>query len=72
MTARWALAGTFVTQFDAPIEIIFANPAGVPVLPALVSRSARARPQSWNNMGRLPGSTLPAPQPDGFHGDTQT
>ena len=34
VTARWALAGTFVTQFDAPIEIIMANPAGVPVIPA--------------------------------------
>ncbi len=69
VTARWALAGTFVTQFDEPIEIVMANPAGVPVIPAW-SQSGPAPADTWNNMGRLPGSTLPAPQPDGFHGNT--
>ena len=69
VTARWALAGTFVTQFAAPIEIIMANPAGVPVIPAW-SQSGPAPVDAWNNMGRLPGTTLPAPQPDGFHGNT--
>ena len=34
MTARWAIAGTYVTEFGAPIEIVFSNPAGGPVIPA--------------------------------------
>ena len=34
MTARWALAGTPVTNFAAPIEIVIPNPSGEPTLPA--------------------------------------
>ena len=69
VTARWALAGTFVTQFNEPIEITMANPPGVPAIPAW-SQGGTTDATLWNNMGRLLGSTLPAAEPDGFHGDT--
>ena len=69
VTARWALAGTFVTQFNEPIEITMSNPPGVPAIPAW-SQGGTSDATLWNNMGRLLGSTLPATEPDGFHGDT--
>ena len=61
--------GNCVTEFNEPIEITFANPAAVPAIPAWSQIGTNAAP-SWNNMGRLEGSTLPAARPDGFHGDT--
>ena len=59
MTARWALSGTYVTEFNAPIEINFSNPAGVPAVPAW-SQNGTSAASLWNTMGRLQGSTLPA------------
>ena len=37
VTARWALAGTPVTSFAAPIEIVIPNPSGEPTLPGDVA-----------------------------------
>ena len=68
VTARWALSGTYVTQFSAPIEVNFANPAGVPAIPAWSQVGTSAAP-AWTNMGRLEGTTLPPTRPDGFHGN---
>ena len=70
VTARWALAGTYVTEFNVPIEINFSNPTGVPAI-AGWSESARNPAESWNTMSRLEDSTLPIAQRDGFHGDPQ-
>ena len=59
VTARWALAGTYVTEFNEPIEITFANPTAVPALPVWSNTSSTS---GWINMGRIEGSasTLPA------------
>jgi hypothetical protein len=59
VSARWALAGTSVTQFAAPIEVVFSNPSGAPVIPAH-SPDASA----WQPIGPL-GGALGAGQ-DGF------
>ena len=58
-----------MTEFNAPIEINFANPAAIPAIPAWSQVGTSAAP-AWTNMGRLDGSTLPATRPDGFHGNT--
>ena len=63
VTARWAIAGTYVTEFLEPLEIIFSNPSGVPAIPAWSSNGTT----SWNTMGPLGGTTLPAAQRDGFY-----
>ena len=34
VTARWAIAGTYVNQFNSPIEIVFSGAAGTPAIPA--------------------------------------
>ena len=68
VTARWALAGTFVTQFDEPIEIVMANPAGVPVIPAW-SQSGR-HPQRLEQHGPPSGLDPAGRRSDGFHGNT--
>ena len=60
VTARWALAGTSVTEFNAPIEIVFSNPSGTPVLPG---HSPDAT--TWQPIAPLSGA-LPASQRDGF------
>ena len=60
VTARWALAGTPVTEFKAPIEIIFANPTGGPTVPG---HSPDAT--TWSTIPPL-GGPLPAQQRDGF------
>ena len=65
VTARWAIAGTYVTEFSEPIEIIFSNPAGVFVIPAWSANGT----SSWNTMGTVDGSTLPAARRDGFYRD---
>ena len=41
VTARWALAGTYVTEFSDPIEIIFSNPSGDLDDPGASRRTAR-------------------------------
>ena len=51
VTARWAIAGTYVTQFREPIEIIFSNPSGVPSSPH--GRRAAPATLAWNNIGTL-------------------
>jgi hypothetical protein len=68
VTARWALSGLPVTEFNAPIEISFSNPAAVPAIPAWSQNGTSTAP-SWTNMGRLEGTTLPPARPDGFHGN---
>jgi hypothetical protein len=65
VTARWAIAGTYVTEFHAPIEIIFQNPSGTPVIAAWSTTGV----SNWNRMSYLAGATLPAPQRDGFYRD---
>ena len=65
VTARWAIAGTYVTEFREPIEIIFSNPSGVFVIPAWSANGT----SSWNTMGTVDGSTLPAARRDGFYRD---
>jgi hypothetical protein len=70
VTARWALSGTYVTEFNAPIEVNFSNPAAVPAVPAW-SQNGTSAASLWNTMGRIQGSTLPVAQRDGFHGDAQ-
>ena len=69
VTARWALSGLYVTAFNAPIEIDFANPAAIPAIPAWSQVGTSAAP-AWTNMGRLQGTTLPPTRPDGFHGNS--
>ena len=68
VTARWALSGLEVTEFNAPIEITFSNPAAVPAIPAWSQVGTSTAP-SWTNMGRLEGTTLPPARRDGFHGN---
>ena len=60
VTARWALAGTYVTEFNAPIEIIFSNPSGTPTVPGHSPDAA-----TWQAIPALTGP-LPASQRDGF------
>ena len=60
VTARWALAGTYVTEFDAPIEIVFSNPSGSPAVPAHSPDAS-----NWRSIPPFGGS-LPASQRDGF------
>ncbi|MBA3347340.1 MAG: hypothetical protein H0T13_02150, partial [Actinobacteria bacterium] len=55
VTARWADAGTEVTQFNAPISIRFANPSGAPVIPVTSEDGA-----SWRNLRRPHRATSPA------------
>jgi hypothetical protein len=64
VTARWALAGTPVTQFDAPITITIANASGSPVIPALSHNGT-----SWRSLPLLGGPSLPGGQQDGFYRD---
>jgi hypothetical protein len=63
VTARWALSGTQVTQFQAPIAITIPH-GGAAVVPA-VSQDAT----SWRALPRLTDGTLPAGQQDGFYRD---
>ena len=60
VTARWAVAGTYVTEFNAPIEIVFSNPSGGPAVPA-TRRTAAA----WTTIPPI-GGPLAASQRDGF------
>ncbi len=64
VTAHWALAGTAVTQFAAPITITIANTSGTPVVPALSQDGT-----SWRSLPLLGGDALPGGQPDGFYRD---
>jgi hypothetical protein len=66
VTARWAVAGTYVTEFREPIEIVFSNPSGAYVIPAWSTNGT----SSWNTMGLLDGSTLPGGHADGFYRDS--
>jgi len=66
VTARWAIAGTYVTEFREPLEIIFSNPTDVPVLPAWSANVG----SSWNTMGPVESSTLPAAPREGFYRDS--
>ncbi|MDQ3066537.1 MAG: Ig-like domain-containing protein, partial [Actinomycetota bacterium] len=63
VTARWAVAGTYVTEFREPIEIILSNPNAVPAIPAWSQNGTT----SWKNMPPLSSPTLPVGQPDGFY-----
>ncbi len=65
VTARWAIAGTYVTQFAAPIEIIFSNPTNVPVIPMFSPDGVSA----WASVAPLAGASLPAGRADGYYRD---
>ena len=60
VTARWALAGTFVTEFNAPLEIVFSNPSGGATVPAYSPNGS-----VWTTIPPI-GGPLPAWQRDGF------
>ena len=60
VTARWALAGTYVTEFNAPIEIIFSNPSGTPAIPGHSPDAS-----TWQTIAPISGP-LGASQRDGF------
>ncbi len=60
VTARWALAGTAVTEFKAPIEIIFSNPSGTPTVPGHSPDAS-----TWRTIPPISGP-LGASQRDGF------
>ncbi|HYK06325.1 MAG TPA: Ig-like domain-containing protein, partial [Gaiellaceae bacterium] len=64
VTARWALAGTPVTSFAAPIEIVISNPSGEPALPATSQDGT-----TWRALERLQSSSLPSGQQDGWYRD---
>ena len=56
VTARWALAGTYVTEFGAPIEIVISNPAGGPVIPATSPDGAPGgRSRRWRRAAQRDG-----------------
>ena len=55
-----------LSEFREPIEIIFSNPTGVPVIPAWSANGT----SSWNTMGTLESSTLPAGRRDGLYRDS--
>ncbi|TML63989.1 MAG: hypothetical protein E6G22_05250, partial [Actinobacteria bacterium] len=65
ITARWALSGTEVHRFDAPLEIVLrsARPDDIP---------ATSEGHGWRVLAPLAGTTLPAGADDGFYrvGDT--
>ncbi|HWG56720.1 MAG TPA: PASTA domain-containing protein, partial [Gaiellaceae bacterium] len=62
--ARWALAGTPVTEFDAPIEVLIPNPSGAHVIPATSQDGT-----TWRTLEPLEGTTLPADRRDGYYID---
>src|SRR6185503_19636610 len=64
VTAHWALAGTPVTSFDAPIEILIPNPSGEPTLPATSQDGS-----TWRALPMLQSASLPSGQPDGWYRD---
>ena len=64
VTAFWGLAGTAVTEFDAPIDIVIPNPSGTAVLPSTSQTGA-----SWRPLSPLAGAALPAGQRDGYYVD---
>ena len=64
VTARWALAGTPVTSFAAPIEIVIPNPSGEPTLPATSQDGT-----SWRALPMLQSGSLPSGQADGWYRD---
>ena len=70
VTARWALAGTYVTEFNAPIEISFSNPAGVPAVPGWSQIGTNAAP-TGTRWAVSRARRLPVAQRDGFHGNPQ-
>ena len=64
VTARWALAGTPVTNFAAPIEILIPNPSGEPTLPATSQDGT-----TWRALELLQSASLPSGQEDGWYRD---
>ena len=64
VNAFWGLAGTAVTEFEAPIDIVIPNPSGEVVLPSTSQTGA-----SWRTLPRLAGPSLPAGQSDGYYRD---
>ena len=64
VTARWALAGTPVTSFAAPIEIMIPNPSGEPALPATSQDGT-----TWRALPMLQSASLPSGQQDGWYRD---
>ncbi|HUP31656.1 MAG TPA: PASTA domain-containing protein, partial [Gaiellaceae bacterium] len=63
VTANWALAGTPVTEFQAPIDIVIPNPSGEVVVPAISQDGS-----TWRVLSQVSGS-LPAGQADGWYRD---
>jgi hypothetical protein len=62
VTAHWALAGTEVTAFTAPLDITIPNTGGAFVAPATSDDGA-----TWRSLARLDGPTLPAGRSDGYY-----
>ena len=64
VTAHWALAGTAVTEFAAPLDITLPNTGDGFAIPATSDDGS-----SWRSLGRLDGTTLPAGRADGYYVD---
>ena len=64
VTAHWALAGTPVTSFAAPIDILIPNPSGEPTLPATSQDGT-----TWRAVPMLQSASLPSSQQDGWYRD---
>ena len=62
VTAYWALAGTGVTSFSAPLELEIDNTLSQ-VIPATFESGA------WRTIAAIPGSSLPGSWQDGFERD---
>ena len=62
VTAAWAVAGTNVTSFDKPLEIVLTNTSGGNVVPATFENSA------WRVLAKLAiAGTLPSDWRDGYY-----
>jgi hypothetical protein len=63
VSARWALAGTPVTQFQAPLDILLPNTSGSLVIPATSSNGV-----TWRQLALVPtAGVLPDGWADGFY-----
>jgi hypothetical protein len=64
VTARWALAGTAVHDFNDVLEVLLPESAGSHGVPAISQDGT-----TWKTVPRLGGTTLPAGAADGFYRD---
>ena len=64
VTARWALAGTNVHDFDDVLEVLLPATAGSNGVPATSQDGT-----TWRNLSQLNGTALPAAQADGYYRD---